>query len=216
MLKYNLTWSTEGLINEYCNPCEVILDGERRAVQPLENLEHLNIDGVEYEAFNTSGGLGSLADSLVGKVRNVNYKSLRYPGHNYLMKFLLHDLGMLDQREALTRILDQVLPTTFRDNVVIFCSAIGQFRGRLTENTFARTIHHQEIDGENWSAIQITTAAGVCGVLELLLDGKLSRNGFVRLEEVPYEPFIQNRFGRYYQGTGASTVRPGPSIEEGE
>ena len=80
MLKYNLTWSTEGLINEYCQPCEVILNGELRAVQPMENLERITIDGVEYEGFNTSGGLGTLAESLLGKVENVNYKSLRYPG----------------------------------------------------------------------------------------------------------------------------------------
>ncbi|MGA0870447.1 MAG: saccharopine dehydrogenase family protein, partial [Planctomycetota bacterium] len=71
MLRYNLTWSTEGLINEYCQPCEVVLDGELRQVQPLENLESLVVDGVEYEAFNTSGGLGTLATSLDGRVRNV-------------------------------------------------------------------------------------------------------------------------------------------------
>jgi saccharopine dehydrogenase-like NADP-dependent oxidoreductase len=59
MLKYNLTWSTEGLINEYCNPCDVVLNGELTTVQPLANLEELTIDGVRYEAFNTSGGLGS-------------------------------------------------------------------------------------------------------------------------------------------------------------
>ncbi|MEN9580338.1 MAG: Lysine 6-dehydrogenase, partial [Pseudomonadota bacterium] len=63
-LKYNLTWSTDGLINEYCNPCEAIHAGQRRMVLPLEGLEHFSLDGVRYEAFNTSGGLGSLCETL--------------------------------------------------------------------------------------------------------------------------------------------------------
>lgn len=198
MLQYNLTWSTEGLINEYANLCEVVLNGELRTVQPLENLETLTIDGVEYEAFNTSGGLGTLAATLQHRVRNVNYKSIRYPGHCQLIKFLLQDLRMRERPQVLAEILDSSLPTTFRDLVVIFVSATGTYRGRLTENVYARTIRHREIDGENWSAIQITTAAGICAVLELLLQGKLPQQGFVRQEDVPFQEFLSNRFGRYY------------------
>ncbi len=63
-LNYNLTWSTEGLINEYCEPCEAIVNGERREVPPMEELEEFSLDGVTYEAFNTSGGLGSLCETL--------------------------------------------------------------------------------------------------------------------------------------------------------
>jgi saccharopine dehydrogenase-like NADP-dependent oxidoreductase len=197
-LKYNLTWSTNGLINEYCNPCEVVHDGEMRTAQPLENLEELTIDGVRYEAFNTSGGLGTLARTLAGRVRNVNYKSIRYPGHHELIQFLLHDLRMADHRDELERIFDRALPTTFQDQIVIFVSATGTFRGRLTDNVFTRTIYHDEIDGENWSAIQITTASGVCAVLDLLMAGKIPTSGFVKQEQVPYTEFITNRFGRSY------------------
>jgi saccharopine dehydrogenase-like NADP-dependent oxidoreductase len=198
MLRYNLTWSTEGLINEYCHSCEVILNGKLRQVQPLENLETLVVDGVEYEAFNTSGGLGTLAASLAGKVRNVNYKSIRYPGHNYLLKFLLKDLHMEDNQDQLKRIFERSLPGTYQDQIVVFVSAAGTYKGRLTERTYAKTIYHQEIDGQNWSGIQITTAAGVCGVLDLLFQGELPQRGFIRQEEVDYEKFVQNRFGRYY------------------
>jgi saccharopine dehydrogenase-like NADP-dependent oxidoreductase len=197
-LKYNLTWSTEGLINEYCNPCEALIEGELVTVPPLENLEMLTIDGTEYEAFNTSGGLGTLADTLRGRVPNVNYKSLRYPGHNHLIKFLLEDLRMREDQENLARIFDRCLPTTFRDQVVIFVAATGMFRGRLTEHVYARTIYHQKIDEQNWSGIQITTAAGVCGVLDLLLEGKLPQSGLVKQEQVDYQSFIANRFGKYY------------------
>lgn len=198
MLKYNLTWSTEGLINEYCQPCEVISNGQLTTVPPLDGLEEIALDGVEYEAFNTSGGLGTLAQTLQGKVRNVDYKSLRYPGHNYLLRFLMSDLQMRDNPEMLARIFDRCLPATFQDQVVIFVSATGMYRGRLTERTYARTVRHQEIDGQNWSGIQITTAAGVCGVLDLLMTGKLPTAGFVRQEQVDYREFVANRFGKYY------------------
>ena len=77
-LRYNLTWSTEGLINEYCNPCEAIVDGQLSSVPALEGYETFALDGVEYEAFNTSGGLGTLPATLLGRARNVDYKSVRY------------------------------------------------------------------------------------------------------------------------------------------
>lgn len=198
-LKYNLTWSTEGLINEYCNPCEVILNGKLEKMQALENLERLTIDGVEYEAFNTSGGLGTLAESLLGKVKNVNYKSIRYPGHCELLKFLLEDLQMIEHRDQLKEIFERAIPTTDQDQIVIYVAATGTYKRRHTERTWASTIYHQEIDGQNWSGIQVTTAAGVCAVLDLLAEGKLPARGFVRQEQVEYDAFIQNRFGKYYK-----------------
>lgn len=197
-LKYNLTWSTEGLINEYCNPCESVLNGELTTVPPLEQLERLTIDGVEYEAFNTSGGLGTLAITLKDRVRNVNYKTIRYPGHCELMKFLLQDLQMREQQGLLREIFDRSMPATFQDQIVIFVSATGKYLGRLTERTYAKTIYHQRIDGENWSGIQITTAAGVTGIVDLLRDGKLPGSGLLKMETVDYDAFLQNRFGKYY------------------
>jgi len=197
-LKYNLTWSTAGLINEYCNPCESVENGELTSVPPMEQLEHITIDGVKYEAFNTSGGLGTLAITLKDRVKNVNYKTMRYPGHCDLMKFLLHDLQMQDDQEGLGRIFEKSLPATFQDQIVIFVSATGQYRGRLAERTYAKTIYHQEIDGKNWSGIQITTAAGVCAIVDMLQSGQVPDSGFLKMEDVDYEQFLQNRFGRYY------------------
>ena len=128
-LKYNLTWSTEGLINEYCNPCESVENGELTTVPPLEQLERLTIDGVEYEAFNTSGGLGTLAITLKDRVKNVNYKTIRYPGHCELLKLLLLDLQMQDHQDELRAIFERALPATFQDQIVIYVSATGQYKG---------------------------------------------------------------------------------------
>lgn len=198
MLRYNLTWSTEGLINEYGNPCEVLRDGEVATVLPLEGLEELMIDGARYEAFNTSGGLGSLCHTLKGRVKNLDYKSIRYPGHNQLIRFLYNDLKMNDDRENLRVIFERSLPGTFQDVVVIFVSAVGKQDGYYVERTYARAVHHQHLQGENWSAIQITTASGITAVLDLLLEGQTPQKGFVRQEDVSYQQFISNRFGKYY------------------
>ena len=100
-LKYNLTWSTDGLINEYCNPCEAIIDGNKHETLALEEIEAFSLDGIAYEAFNTSGGLGTLCDTLAGRVENLNYKTVRYPGHRDLVKMLIRDLRLGQRREVL-------------------------------------------------------------------------------------------------------------------
>lgn len=197
-LKYNLTWCTESLINEYCNPCEVILDGQRREVLPLEGYELFSLDGTTYEAFNTSGGLGTLCDTLEGKVANVDYKTVRYPGHRDVIKLLIHDLGLGRRRELLKEVFEAAVPVTLQDVVLIFVTATGLRDGRLTQESLAKKIYSQDIAGVRRSAIQITTAAGVCAMLDLLRAGAVPRAGLVRQESVSLATFLDNRFGKYY------------------
>ena len=77
------------------------------------------------------------------------------------------------RQDQLKEIFEAALPATMQDQIVTFVSATGRENGRLIEKTYARTVLHQEIDGREWSGIQITTAAGVCGVLDLLVAGEL-------------------------------------------
>ena len=197
-LNYNLTWSTEGLINEYCEPCEAIVNGERREVPPMEELEEFALDGVTYEAFNTSGGLGSLCETLGGKVRNLNYRTIRYPGHASIMKALLNDLRLRDRRDVLKDILENALPATLQDVVIVFVTVSGMRNGQLVQDTYANKIYSAEIGGVMRSAIQITTAAGITGVLDLLATGKIADRGFIRQEDIDLNVFLANRFGRAY------------------
>jgi saccharopine dehydrogenase-like NADP-dependent oxidoreductase len=197
-LKYNLTWSTDGLINEYCNPCEAIHDGRAVELMPLEGLEHFSLDGIDYECFNTSGGLGTLVETLDGKVESLNYKTVRYPGHCAVMKMLLEDLRLRDRRHILKDIMEQSLPITHQDVVLIFVTATGMRQGRLTQESYAKKIYAKEIRGQLMSAIQITTAAGICAMVDLMFDGGLPGQGFVRQEMCGLEPFLANRFGRHY------------------
>lgn len=197
-LKYNLTWSTDGLINEYCNLCEAIHEGEPREVLPLEGLEAFSLDGVAYEAFNTSGGLGTLCDTLAGRVGHLNYKTVRYPGHRDLIKFLAQDMRLSERRDLFKDVLENAVPVTKQDVVLVFVTVSGQQEGRLTQETFARKVYNAQIGGKLWSAIQITTAAGVCAMVDLLVAGKLPQKGFVRQEDAGLGDVLTNRFGRHY------------------
>ncbi len=182
-LKYNLTWSTDGLINEYCNPCESIRDGRVTEVLPLEGLESFSLDGVDYEAFNTSGGLGTLAETLEGQVDRLEYKTVRYPGHCDVMKMLLEDLRLKDRRDLLKDVLESSVPITHQDVVLIFVTVSGWRESRLTQETYAKKIYAKDVAGRLMSAIQITTAAGVCAMVDLHASGQLPASDFVRQED---------------------------------
>ncbi len=206
-LKYNLTWSVDGLINEYCHPCEAIREGQRMEVLPLEGLEHFSLDGTEYEAFNTSGGLGTLCETLAGRARNLDYKSVRYPGHRDLVKVLLDDLGLKNDAQTLKQILRRAVPTTMQDVVLVFVTASGMSGGRFVEKVFVRKIFADRDAPQPRSAIQITTAAGLCAVLDLFAQKRLPQSGFIRQEQVALSDFLGNRFGRAYE-----ELRPVSSI----
>ncbi len=197
-LKYNLTWSTDGLINEYCNPCEAISDGRLRETLALEEIEAFSLDGVAYEAFNTSGGLGTLCETLEGKVENLNYKTVRYPGHRDLVKMLIRDLRLGQRREILKDVLEESVPMTHQDVVLVFVTVSGMREGRLTQESYAKKIYSKTIGGKLYSAIQVTTAAGICAMVDMMRDGTLPARGFVRQEEADLDKFLANRFGHHY------------------
>jgi saccharopine dehydrogenase-like NADP-dependent oxidoreductase len=219
-LNYNLTWSTDGVINEYCEPCEAIVDGHPRQTRALEECEAFALDGVAYEAFNTSGGLGTLAETLQGRVRNLNYRTIRYPGHAAIMKALLNDLRLRDRRHILKDILEHAVPATVQDVVIVFVTVSGLRRGVLMQETYANRIYAGEVCGECMSAIQITTASAACAVLDLLAKGALPARGFVRQEDIALGAFLANRFGRAYAspetGAGAAPAAASPMLQAAE
>ena len=195
---YNLTWSTDGLINEYCNSCEAIIDGERRTVPPLDGLETFNLDGVVYECFSTSGGLGTLCDTLYGQVENLDYKTVRYPGHRDLARFLTRGLRLGERRQLFKEVLEAAVPVTEQDVVLVFATVTGMRRGLLTQESAARKVYSQAINGHTYSAIQVTTAAGLCAMVDLLREERLPRRGFVRQEDANYRDFVASRFGKVF------------------
>ncbi|MCS7033722.1 MAG: saccharopine dehydrogenase NADP-binding domain-containing protein [Phycisphaerae bacterium] len=198
-LKYNLTWSIDGLINEYGQPCKAIVNGRLHTdIVPLEGYERFSLEGVEYEAFNTSGGVGDLCDTYAGKVRNLDYKTVRYPGHRDLMAFLMNDLQMNSDRDTLKRIFERAIPATEQDKVITFCMVKGWKNDQYLQATDVRKIYAGEFFGMRSTAIQIATAAGVMACLDLHFAGRLPKQGFVRQEDVNLKDFLDNRFGSVY------------------
>lgn len=197
-LHYSLTWSTDGVINEYGNPCFGIESGKAVMLSPLEGLESIQIDGCEYEAFNTSGGVGSLGELYAGKIQSLNYKTIRYPGHCAKMRFLMHDLRLNEDRSTLKRILENSIPKTYQDIVIVYVAVEGIQHGELTEKSYVKKIYPKNICGLEWSAIQVSTASGVSAVVDLVLGQVNEYHGFVLQEAFKLEDVLSNRFGQHY------------------
>ncbi|MBL8072727.1 MAG: saccharopine dehydrogenase NADP-binding domain-containing protein [Nitrospira sp.] len=194
-LKYSLTWSTDGLINEYGNICYGIEEGEKVPLQPLEGYETIELDGLLYEAFNTSGGLGTLADSYAGKVRTMNYKTLRYPGHCEKIHLLMKDLKLNEDRDTLKRVLERAVPQTLQDVVLIYASVTGTNKDGFFEENYVKKVYPQCIKGKLWSAIQVTTASSACCVMDLVLNHPEQYHGFITQESVLLRDFLDNELG---------------------
>jgi saccharopine dehydrogenase-like NADP-dependent oxidoreductase len=224
-LHYNVTWSTAGVVNEYCEHCNVMLDGKLARLPALEGLENFSFEGIEYEAFYTSGGVGSLIDTLVSEKKTtaeskVAYKTIRYPGHRDLMKFLLQDLRLgvehaaptpsstgtgsrtFDRRLAID-LLDHAIARTLQDVVIIFVNCIGMKSDgvsvRREQVNFKRAIHATDMFGRVWPAIELTTAAGVCAMVDLHRLGQLPQTGFIKQEQCSLSRFNQTLFGLAYE-----------------
>jgi len=214
-LKYNITWSTAGVVNEYCEPCRVMLDGETVRVPALEGLEQFSFEGVEYEAFYTSGGVGSLIDTCTAQRKTtaetkIAYKTIRYPGHCTLMKFLLQDLrlgavpagpdaggaasGSRFDRALAVSLLDNGIARTEQDVVVIFINCIGVRNGRREQVNFRRVIRSTSLLGRVWPAIELTTAAGVTAMVDLHRRGRLKQAGLIRQEDCTLAVFAESPF----------------------
>ncbi|HLW15459.1 MAG TPA: saccharopine dehydrogenase C-terminal domain-containing protein [Flavobacteriaceae bacterium] len=198
-LGYSFTWSAEGVINEYLNDAEVIHNKERKMLSSLEDVESINLNGRPYEAFLTSGGLGTMCETLEGKVDTLNYKTIRYPGHRDGMKLFLYDLQMKNDRKLAKDILNNALPLVDDDIVLVYAAVEGKIDGQLRRKEFSESYRNVEIDGKDWRAISWTTACSISTVVDLVSEGKLKKKGFVKQEEIPYEQFIKSHFGSMYE-----------------
>ena len=193
-MSYYLSWSTNGLINEYCNEADAIYEGKAVKLMPLEGAEKLVIEGESFEAFNTSGGCATMCETYADKVENLTYKTIRYPGHLNHMKFLFNDLHLKKNKDILEKLFDKEVPRTKNDVIIFFVKVIGLIEGVLQEKTYLRKIY----GNEKFSAIQLTTASGVCSVLKIFLDGKLNSKGFTKQESLSWKDFLDHKFGEVY------------------
>jgi saccharopine dehydrogenase-like NADP-dependent oxidoreductase len=203
-LGYAFNWSPEGVVNEYLNDCEVIEEGVLKTIPAMEWLETVYVGGVRLEAFTTSGGLGTMCETFANQVENLDYKSLRYPGHASLMVFFFHELLMREDRAAAGKILTHAKPPVDDDVVYVHVAAEGWAEGRLGRREFVRAYYPIEIGGKSRTAIAWTTAASVVSVIEMVRSGALPPDGFLKQETIPLDRFLETRTGRLYAENGRS------------
>jgi saccharopine dehydrogenase (NAD+, L-lysine-forming) len=198
LLGYAFNWSPEGVVNEYLNDCEVIEEGVLKTVSAMEWNEAIYIDGMQLEAFTTSGGLGTMCETYLGRIENLDYKTMRYPGHVRLMNFFFHELLMRENRAEAGRILTNAKPPVDEDVVYVHVAAEGRVDGQLRRKEFVRSYYPIEIGGKSRTAIAWTTSASVVAVIEMVRGGALPAQGFLKQEEIPLKPYLATRTGGYY------------------
>ena len=198
LMGYSFTWSPAGVINEYINDAEVIHNGVRKWVPSLDGIETINIEGQEFEAFTTSGGLGTLCETLEGKLDTLNYKTIRYPGHCKLMRFFLYELILKEERALAENILTKAKPPVKEDVVYVYAVAEGWKGEELNREEYYQAFYPINIQGKEWRAISWTTAASLAAVVEMVASGVLPQIGFVKQEDISLESFYQTANGQHY------------------
>jgi lysine 6-dehydrogenase len=195
-------FSAEGLINEYLEPAEIIRDGKLQKVDSMADLEELAFPAPfgKLEAFNTSGGISTLTRMFAGKVRSLDYKTIRYPGHCEKFKMLL-DLGfagtepviagssVLTTREFFENLLRKKLSFGGPDLVLTRITVKGMLGGNM------RTLAYEMIDyydkESNMSSMMRTTSFPTSIIAQMIVNGTITARGVLPPEAcVPLEPLI--------------------------
>jgi saccharopine dehydrogenase-like NADP-dependent oxidoreductase len=197
-LAYSFTWSPEGVINEYINDAQVIQNGVKKMVPSLDGFEYINIEGQEFEAFATSGGLGTMCDTYEGKVDTLNYKTIRYPGHGKLMRFLMYELILKNDKSQLEKILSNAKPPVKEDVVYVYAVVEGWKNKKISRSEYFKAFYPIEIQGHKWRAISWTTAASLVSVIEMVNKGSLKQKGFIKQEEISFEKFLETDSGKLF------------------
>jgi saccharopine dehydrogenase-like NADP-dependent oxidoreductase len=110
----------------------------------------------------------------------------------------MNDLKLNEDRDTLKRIFEHAIPKTFQDVVLVYVSVTGMQDDQFVEENYVKKFYPKKIGGHRWSAIQLTTASGICTVVDLVLSQPQKYIGFIRQEQFSFDDLINNRFGEYY------------------
>lgn len=173
---YGFTWSSVGVATEYVEPCVVVRDHRQTLLQPLADRALVILDGVVYEEALTSGGAADLPIALQGKVRHLDYKTLRYPGHYAWVQELLDQAPPgADRASYLLAKMEETVPFMDDDLVVIYAAVEGRdAQGTLRRLESSRLIRPCSVGSRTLKAIQGTTAAGLAESARFLLNNEVS------------------------------------------
>ena len=192
-LGYQLAFSPLGLINEYDEPCEIITGGEHAIVEPLSGIESVTWPGRgPLEAFHTAGGSSSLPQRFAGRVGELDYKTLRYPGHAEIMT-ALRALGLFAEapvpgipgvspRAVFAALLAERLPRDAPDLVLV------RITGRAGDREFGYEI--EDVADGLFSALARTTAFPATALADLVARGELAAAGVRTMDEIVPAPLL--------------------------
>jgi saccharopine dehydrogenase-like NADP-dependent oxidoreductase len=173
---YGFTWSPVGVATEYIKDTIVLRDFKKTNRSSLSERATIIIDGITYEEDLTSGGAADLPDALSGKVRSLDYKTLRHPGHYAWIQTQLDDLNnTADTIKYLQEKMEAIIPHVEDDQIVLYATVQGKdASGILRRREIAKRIVPQIVGKHQLRAIQTTTAAPLAQVAQLLLESSLS------------------------------------------
>ncbi|MBG6188362.1 saccharopine dehydrogenase family protein [Flavobacterium sp. CAN_S2] len=173
---YGFTWSPVGVATEYIKDTIVLRDFKKTNRPSLSERAKIIIDGITYEEDLTSGGAADLPDALFGKVRSLDYKTLRHPGHYAWIQAQLDDLdNTADTIKSLQEKMEAIIPHVEDDQIVLYAAVEGKdASGVLRRREIAKRILPQIVGKHQLRAIQTTTAAPLAQVAQLLLESSLS------------------------------------------
>lgn len=189
---YGFTWSKVGVATEYLKPAIVVRAFEKTERPSLTDLEILKVNGVDYEEALTSGGVSDLPDALAGRVRHLDYKTLRHPGHYQWVINAIEseDLHTPDQLQSY---MEEHIPDFEDDFVVIYASVEGEdSTGTPQKLEKAYHIKPSQVGKHTLRAIQSTTAAGLAESARMLLEGHVK--GPILQSDVNPDTFMQGPF----------------------
>lgn len=206
---YGFTWSPVGVATEYMKQSLVLRDNERQWLKSLSDRESRIIDGRLYEADLTSGGAADLPFAFEGIARNLDYKTLRYPGHYQWVENVIARIK--DENEPIKALHAEMvkrIPVVQDDLIVIYASVAGRDeQGLLRKLEKSYHLHPTRISGKKLRAIQATTAAPMAECARLLLAGKW--RGIVLQSEIEPQsflagPFVERIYNRRVTQNGVS------------
>tara|TARA_R110002050_G_scaffold291928_1_gene446843 strand:+ start:4346 stop:5473 length:1128 start_codon:yes stop_codon:yes gene_type:complete len=191
---YGFTWSPVGVATEYMKDAEAVRDFKKVPLKSLSERARIIIDGRTYEEDLTSGGAADLPDALAGKVRHLDYKTLRYPGHYAWVQQQIEGLANGDTAiGTLQEKMETEIPHMEQDQIVLYAAVEGKdSHGVLRRSEVSKLIRPQKVGKHRLRAIQATTAAPMVQAAFMLLES--DRKGVVLQSQIDPKPFLNGSF----------------------
>ncbi|HRX30090.1 MAG TPA: saccharopine dehydrogenase C-terminal domain-containing protein, partial [Saprospiraceae bacterium] len=196
---YAFTWSPIGVATEYLKDAEIVRNYKKIKVPALSGRHTIIIDGDEYEDNFTSGGAADLPDAFAGRVKDLDYKTLRYPGHYAWVEGALTTIPHgEDKIKSLENIMLENIPSVEDDVVIVYASVQGKDKnGRLRRKEKSYEIYPSTIGNQRLRAIQTSTAAPLCEIAYMMMTK--GWKGLKLQSQIPTEEFLNGKIvSRFY------------------